>query len=72
MYGEPENRVTIPRFWENSVTHLPLSRNLGCMTRLHTVVLYNVYKPKLDPGRRHDGRGHLAAIFRAARAARGC
>ena len=25
-----------------------------------------------DPGRRHDGRGHLAAIFRAARAARGC
>ena len=23
-----------------------------------------------DPGRRHDGRGHLAAIFRAARAAR--
>ena len=24
-----------------------------------------------DPGRRHDGRGHLVAIFRA-RAARGC
>ncbi len=23
-----------------------------------------------DPGRRHDGRGHPAAIFRAARAAR--
>ena len=27
-----------------------------------------------DPGRRHDGRGHLAAIFqrRAGRAAAGC
>ena len=44
MYGEPENRVTIPRFWENSVTHLPLSRNLGCVTRLHTILLYNVWE----------------------------